>query len=78
MKQRLVVLVEGGQVVGLQVLPDVRSTPSIGMPAVSASLVAGPRQTRHEVMAVVPAEFKSEAARKRFHDGLLAQLKTKT
>ena len=73
--QKLVLLVEGGKVVGLQVLPP--AAPAVGMPAVVAHLAAGPGQTRHELLAELPASFKSDAARQRFHATLLAQVKAK-
>jgi hypothetical protein len=37
-------------------------------------MALGAGQTRHEVLAVVPARFESEAARLRFHAELLRKI----
>lgn len=72
-KQKVIVLVEDGQVVGVQALPP--AGPRVGQPDVVANLASGPRQTRHELLIEVPAAFKNDAARQRFHASLLAQVK---
>jgi hypothetical protein len=72
-RRRLIVILEQGKVVGTQLSPG-GAPPAAELPPAGASLLAGPRQTRHEISALVPASFKTDAARKRFHAELAARI----
>jgi len=75
-ERRLVVILERGAVVGLQVAPDATAH-GAAAPAATALLHPGPGQTRHDVKAVVPASFATPADRQRFHDELLVKIKAR-
>jgi hypothetical protein len=69
-QQRLVVISEGGRVVGTQLV-----TARVGrQPGASATLVAGPRQQRHEIEIEVPARFASPAEVDAFHQLVAGRL----
>jgi hypothetical protein len=68
--QKLVVITEGGRVVGTQVV-----TGRAGRhPGVTAVLGAGPGQHRHEVEVEVPARFDGPDEVQAFHDLVAGRL----
>jgi hypothetical protein len=72
--RRLVVILEHGKVVGVQIAGNSAAMPDDAN-AATALLHAGPGQTRHELTARVPARFATPADRQRFHDELVAMIK---
>ena len=72
--QRLVVISEGGRVVGTQVVAA-----RVGrQPGATAALVAGPGQQRHEIDIEVPARFGSPAEVDAFHQLVAGRLGLKS